>query len=1053
MLENCSNLEDCEAILSPKIKEISLLGQIELTRDDLRELGRMISSIMSFNPSRGTNLLREQTPVSLCCFLVWAGIMHYEAGNYWKAVHNLAGLPQGGNWERKWGMIFISSLLDWELPIFRGVHGHLYVTPILAHGGIPDYSLEDFFERLLYPIITGHIEVDITDTEEILEELKERPELFHFMDKPIKRFFLQTGKAAEDFLGRCIAMAQSAYEEEVLLSAEELDIPARIVKRFNEWWNTRRIQLSHKKSNTRFKWPKIQLNPEYGEISLAIPEQRFELSDEVASIVFEVATKNGEIIRQLVEYFKSGRIIRTNESRITLPEPSESYEVRLFGDDRLIRAWSFQGIAVDTPWLAFHETRKTMIANRELPRGPVWLVCLKNQHIEPSSSIIEEGLAFYGKWSAYRACLLDLSFSDKLCLSGGKREKTVIKEKGIDIPIASEISREPVLQGGEMIPLTVSNGNPVYSSAPRIRIPSPGDLTRWRMSVVPVIGRASQRKELDPESKFVSICKSGDSSVEILLSKHPAVECHEVNQFSVYLRGPLGRDYSFRFVLIKDLRVEFDEPLYLPSFDDDPEIKFRIKSDLIENLEVSVPGNVNGQTAGAWSISIPPAVARVKCTASLNGSEDNAMSIPLTVYPPRLRIAVQGVKERSTWQWSDSPLEISRMEWEESNDIFLLIDAAGIESGKAELTLKDSKQKVVRDISRGKARFELKPFSDTLASLGQPASLFTIRISTDNEQIERFPAIVVRTHWTIENFRYLQTVKGGKRYLRLSWEEMGEVSNRVFRIWNLWRPWAEPLVRDVPDGCSEIRFALAESDLPPGDYLLESEIEDPWKSDSGPRFVMDVNKEKTRTLSIGSEKERQEYKASLNDTWEEKITRISFQHAEHPDEFRSILPRISLPDKIGNQDLANIVALMLFWLTKSENGRQSVKMLWDYLVLNVDDAELSDRLAAICQNFAKLIGTSTREKISTLLMITEASEPELPFKEGDLVRNLDNGKVGRFEGIGLCPGMPGKYLIVSFADEKMYRTFPFYKRLSLAPNASHVDYRASKGRRSPRVRR
>ena len=148
--------------------------------------------------------IEDKYPVSFSFFLVLIGIDHYKGGEFWPAVWNTINFSQKTSRQIEWGKIFIEVLNKHKLPNFEDEKAFKYVTPILGHGGIPNYCLPDFFEKLLLPIINGEIESASTSTEEILQEWKLHSSLYLTTDKPVYRFLLLGGKVASDFLTPCL---------------------------------------------------------------------------------------------------------------------------------------------------------------------------------------------------------------------------------------------------------------------------------------------------------------------------------------------------------------------------------------------------------------------------------------------------------------------------------------------------------------------------------------------------------------------------------------------------------------------------------------------------------------------------------------------------------------------------------------------------------------------------------------------------------------------------------------------------------------------------------
>ena len=164
MIEECEDLLECENKLSPIIQEISLLGEIPLSVEEVDKLGTFIKKQISDDIQKGTRFLKTKAPTCLACFLVWKGILDYRGGDYWSAVKDSVGLSDP-NWQGKWGEIFIDFLESNRLPSFDIKGAHRYVTPLLMHGMIPNSYLDEYFGKILDPMVKNSKPTDRIDHE------------------------------------------------------------------------------------------------------------------------------------------------------------------------------------------------------------------------------------------------------------------------------------------------------------------------------------------------------------------------------------------------------------------------------------------------------------------------------------------------------------------------------------------------------------------------------------------------------------------------------------------------------------------------------------------------------------------------------------------------------------------------------------------------------------------------------------------------------------------------------------------------------------------------
>ncbi len=104
-----------------------------------------------------------------------------------------------------------------------------------------------------------------------LEEWQCRPSLVQFADKPVKRFLTYGGKAAQNLLERCLDMAREIIDGGVTADASDVGIPARVVSRFQEWWQSRTSGSHHRGRATKwaFRYRPAEIRLDLGCVGTA----------------------------------------------------------------------------------------------------------------------------------------------------------------------------------------------------------------------------------------------------------------------------------------------------------------------------------------------------------------------------------------------------------------------------------------------------------------------------------------------------------------------------------------------------------------------------------------------------------------------------------------------------------------------------------------------------------------------------------------------------------------------------------------------------------------
>jgi hypothetical protein len=168
-----------------------------------------------------------QYPALAVLMTVGLGIYYYNEGDFWSVFPRLDTPIK----QSKWGQNFEDFVTKHNsLELFRAVKeegGRRYVAPILAHGGVPQSCLPDFFS-----LVTRYGDREQTG-QDLIINLKEFPSRLVQADKPVQRFIKYAGEVAEDFVSRCLALWQ-CYERGD--TTAKCGLPTRVVESFAAWW-------------------------------------------------------------------------------------------------------------------------------------------------------------------------------------------------------------------------------------------------------------------------------------------------------------------------------------------------------------------------------------------------------------------------------------------------------------------------------------------------------------------------------------------------------------------------------------------------------------------------------------------------------------------------------------------------------------------------------------------------------------------------------------------------------------------------------------------------
>jgi hypothetical protein len=358
-----------EAIRAKQLDGKRLLCEIPFEKDDIDKLRQSLLP-------QGIEAW-DRFPALAAMMTVGLGVYYYDQGDFWKPF-------PGINSPSSWGKKFEGFLDRHYLETFRSIkeeRGHRYVAPILAHGGIPQTCLPDFFKLM----------TDCGDREQsghdLIDILKNSPNKLNQVDLPVQRFLKYGGEVAEAFVSRFLALWQ-CYERGDM--GAKCGLPDRVVKEFSVWWPKNRP--TRRGNFKRMPKPDLRIEPAGCGVFLHLP--RCDNHPDVGA--------NGRW-RALGQDWAT-----TREHEIPL-QPDTKWEVSIAG-----RTHTLNAATDESPILFFDSNTGKQIHEPSLRRLPtqVWALFSGNLQADPSP-IADES---FSQWPGYRLAVFDLNNKQQLCI-------------------------------------------------------------------------------------------------------------------------------------------------------------------------------------------------------------------------------------------------------------------------------------------------------------------------------------------------------------------------------------------------------------------------------------------------------------------------------------------------------------------------------------------------------------------------------------------------------------------------------------------------------------
>jgi hypothetical protein len=839
------SLDEWEKRLHPQVIEVDLLGEIALSDEEVRLLGQQIGDLVRRKGwTQAACLLRERYPCSYAVFMVAQGARGYEAGDFWSAIRDATGLSIPPTQTLQWGQLFEEIVQKLPVAQFPPLGGHRYIGPILAHGGIPDYCLADFFDHFLQPLVTRP-EYASLSVEEFIQRRLLQASVTFLTDRPVLRFLEYGGPLAVDFVERCRDMALAWAERGEIPSPEALGLPPRVVHGYQDWLEGRARPSLRRRAT--YRSPVLFLDPWGWGPTLRLPAQPVSATGSDMEVLWQVFLDRPTEIR--VDIQRDELDWKTVPLHFPLPGPAPEYRVALVfarveenGElsQEVQREWRIPGLREESPLMWFDpKDGRQLLPQDTLPAGRLWVLRPPDVILETdppgSLQVTEEFPRMPGEWCDDIGEEVDLSQARRLTVRRGNqpvREYTVL---------GLEPEDQPALVGGQRLPVD-DDRPPFYVGVPpslRIPLPPTPRLHRWYVEI-----RNEWPALPSVQASFTLADRQQDVEDGVaLLDLREWLGEEPMGTYKVKVRGPLGHKADLAFRILPMLEIAGHDTLYLP--EETEEARLLVETDTRTTLTLQ-PGATDSQIAlveenGRRLYEVTAGVARADFPLRFVRSTDegDAVYVPLSVPIRRLRwMLVLGRELARTPEWRTTPLRFPLDALEQAREPLLLVDLFGGTAGNltVRLSLQDEEGTPLQEqdgrwrAGQPHLRFDLAAFLDTLRQSTGLSFAFHLAVQGLPERGEvSYPVLQVARRFVVqwkgvESVQVRDTV-----YLRLRWDAPFRVRHRLVRLWPVWRSWDSPLEIPIPDEAQDEHICpFPATQLVPGRYLLEFTTRDPW---------------------------------------------------------------------------------------------------------------------------------------------------------------------------------------------------------------------------------
>ncbi len=853
-----------EKELGEKLRYVELLGELNISEEWVSQFRAFVThKYRNYEHTHVLRLLTQTYPICLAVYLVMQGVYGYWGGDYWSQVLEDNELSVSNTLFL--GQFFEKFLNQHSLPSFHNIKSFRYVSNILVHGGIPNYSLRDFFEYVLEPAIV-HSHIYDADAQDVIANWLASNHQTS-IDKPIMHFLRYGRKFAIDFVTRCVRMARTYIEQESIRSAEELGLPERVTALYHQWIKERK--RSRNTTRLRLQRPAIQLDPWGGTVFLDLPAQTFTAEQPLEQCIWRIATVSGETELISVNTHWDYEHWVTEGWSAELSNVSQTYSISFEVPGNRPRTWHFHSLSREIPIFAFDTDSGVLLpACTSLPARTVWLFFPQNIPVRVDGGRLRETFpTSIDVWSDYQIAEWDLSDA----------EAVIFGE--LSLPVEPDWTKlQPSLEGNEINGLSYHKGEPriFIGSLPELCIPLPQqrnlhtEVYRWKITL---------REQNKSTAQVVSLTECAytlqELTIRCSLDDSDALTFNFARIYELAVRGPLGRDASFTFAILPvlDIHIHPNDIVRLPTergYYAPPHLMISTSADLnIESTQSST--HVSQIQPSSYRIEADPQEASIELMLRSRHAPGHN-KVPLTIPFPMLRWAFVAEERQHIpaidWMAKAITLPFARLEQVSHPRILVSLfpQDIALKRLRGQLIVNYDQQATPQIlVARGnistRISFNLAEATDSIRASNEGYTHVELELEDmpGRKEPVRLPLLHISRALGFQHLTLESCLVESTWLLSLSWLGGYALRHRVLRLWSLWRPWVQASTYTIPDSLSDGEYLLEipQSQLPPGKYRAEITIENSWSSTIAQRPLQGTPD--TIDVYIGTQEEQQDH--------------------------------------------------------------------------------------------------------------------------------------------------------------------------------------------------
>jgi len=838
-----NSLQHWEERLKPFYnKGLRIIGEIPFTYADLESMAEAIGGFVRKNGRKSETTERLVRDYPLTFITLMSGFAAYNTEqNFWQAfadfVHVDIMFIQGQWWRSEF--ITIAKKLNLKVFDFEDA-AHPYVTSIRYQGGIPMYSLPDYFGKMVLPAVQR------PDLREVSpkEALKHLLEHSYFVDAPVLNFLENSGDFGVEFFAESCHLARHALEHNgEVLPLEEVNLPEYIVYGFDKFIETAFDPQQH------WSRPYLQVAP-YSEdtaVHLILPEQEISLELAASQLTWKISFPEG-MDEQVIpcRMFRRRQSVVSGQVPVPIQKVVQRVEVSInahyaeTGEARELRRWSLPVLpgGNNPPVIVFDGDCIQTGSSRLIPAGILYFLLPSACDLKGQGLIqkVEDFGGLVGAWKGWKTESWDVSQALSVSLVVNDAQL------GDSIPVQGVIAR-PELTGGHPFQYQQYPDQPLYTSGPpSIRIPLVKgaavhpQLSNWQVHIRSLWESNPNINTLFNFNHYAAQVQLSEDRAELplqsVLGKDPS------GLYRITVSGPRSLKAQFQVRLWPKLIISGHSTQLRPP-QETPE-PYQVRLHLPDGASCEVQAGADPleieNTFGVWQITAPPDLERVLLDLVLPAGGTSPVRVPVSIPLPTLQWALAAGNDLGSLKWSRQLLQKPIDQLSQAGSAALHFRMYGLSESIHSLRLRlvdiNDERVILQEVKLKPTDFEkdwlrvsLGQFTDTIKtihSIGQ----FELYLPP---QANGTPEVVIPV---MELTRALDIQDVGLEQIgdltwKINWKEEHPLKNRRVMLVPAWQPWQKPWEYKVPNKVKG-EFVLSNVSLPPTRYHVYFSIQPDW---------------------------------------------------------------------------------------------------------------------------------------------------------------------------------------------------------------------------------